>query len=68
MEDSSPPILKISSGATLAKKKNNWIDFDASTMEADALLSLVLRLASGEYRAKEEGNREIAFFKKGVTL
>lgn len=62
------PTLKISSNATLAKKKNNWIDFDASTMEADALLSLVLRLASGEYHAKEEGNREIAFFKKGVTL
>ncbi len=62
------PTLKISSNAALAKKKNNWIDFDASTMEADALLSLVLRLASGEYHAKEEGNREIAFFKKGVTL
>ncbi len=62
------PTLKISSNAALAKKKNNWIDFDASTMEADALLSLVLRLASGEYHAKEEENREIAFFKKGVTL
>ena len=62
------PTLKISSNAPLAKKKNNWIDFDASTMDADGLLSLVLRLASGEYHAKEESNREIAFFKKGVTL
>ncbi len=62
------PTLKISSNASLAKKKNNWIDFDASTMDSDALLSLVLRLASGEYHAKEENNREIAFFKKGVTL
>ena len=62
------PTLKISSNAPLAKKKNNWIDFDASTMDADGLLSMVLRLASGDYRAKEESNREIAFFKKGVTL
>ncbi len=62
------PTLKISSNAPLAKKKNNWIDFDASTMDADGLLSMVLRLASGDYYAKEESNREIAFFKKGVTL
>ncbi len=62
------PTLKISSNAPLAKKKNDWIDFDASTMDDKGLLRMVFALAEGRYYSKEEKRREIAFFKKGVTL
>lgn len=62
------PTLKISSNAVLAHKKGNWIDFDASTMDDEGLFELVLSTINGEYHAKEENKREIAFFKKGVTL
>jgi len=62
------PTLKISSNAHLAKKKHDWIDFDASTMDDAGLLQMVFALAEGRYYSKEEKRREIAFFKKGVTL
>jgi altronate hydrolase len=50
------PTVKISSNSPLARKKQNWIDFDAGrlldgmTLEelGEDLLSLVLRVASGE--------------------
>lgn len=73
------PTLKISSNKEIAEKKPHWIDFDAgslldgtsdmSELEAD-LFDLVLRVASGEERAKNELNdyREIAIWKEGVTL
>ena len=62
------PTLKIATNSTLAKKKPGWIDFNAEPMDADALWSLILRTANGNYRAKSEDLREIAFFKTGVTL
>ncbi len=62
------PTLKISSNTPLAEKKQGWIDLDASGMDEEALLSLVIETANGEYRAKSEDIREIAFYKKGVTL
>jgi altronate hydrolase len=62
------PTLKIATNSLLANRKNNWIDFDASTMDKEGLFNLVISTASGTYKAKQEDNHEIAFFKKGVTL
>jgi altronate hydrolase len=73
------PTLKISSNTELARRKPKWIDFDAGVLvndevsqerAAEELLDVVVRVASGEARAKNElnGFREIAIFKTGVTL
>ncbi|MBQ8840233.1 MAG: altronate dehydratase [Clostridia bacterium] len=71
------PTVKISTNAALAKKKSNWIDFDASvvlnkmTMDqgADSLLSYLVEVAGGKMTKNEEnGFSEIAIFKDGVTL
>ena len=73
------PTIKISTNTELALKKPKWIDFDAGviltgarTLEqsTDELLDFILRVASGEVRAKNElnGFREITIFKTGVTL
>lgn len=73
------PTIKISTNTELAQKKPNWIDFDAGVLADDRiaveqvgrdLLALVLKIASGELKAKNElnGFREIAIFKTGVTL
>jgi altronate hydrolase len=72
------PTLKISTNSDLAHRKPHWIDFDAgrlieegAPMEtlADELMNLVIAVASGEKRAKNEvnGYREMALFKDGVT-
>lgn len=73
------PTIKISTNTELAVKKPKWIDFDAGviltgtrTLEqsTEELLDFILRVASGEVRAKNElnGFREITIFKTGVTL
>ena len=73
------PTLKISSNKEIAEKKPHWIDFSAGALldgsaDMDALeqnlFDLILRVASGEERAKNEINdyREIAIWKEGVTL
>jgi altronate hydrolase len=72
------PTVKISSNTALAEKKNNWIDFDAGVICengdikgcGEALFDYVLRLACGELKTKNEQNgyRDIAIFKDGVTL
>lgn len=72
------PTVKISSNTALAEKKNNWIDFDAGVICengdikgcGEALFDYVLRLACGELETKNEQNgyRDIAIFKDGVTL
>ena len=62
------PTLKIASNTPLADKKQGWIDFNAYTMDADGLFELVVATANGEYQAKSEDVREIAFYKTGVTL
>lgn len=68
------PTVKISTNASLAQRKANWIDFDASpTLDgsdlSDELLSYVIRVAEGE-QTKNEANKyeEISIFKDGVTL
>jgi altronate hydrolase len=73
------PTIKISTNTELALKKPKWIDFDAGVIlgaaktlgqSTDELLDFLLRVASGEVRAKNElnGFREITIFKTGVTL
>lgn len=70
------PTIKIASNSGLAERKRNWIDFDAGKVlsdgvppAAEGLLDLVQRVASGEETAAERnGEREIAIWKRGVTL
>lgn len=64
------PTLKIATNSLLAAHKSHWIDFDAQSGDSDSLLNLILKTANGEYEAKNEENgyREIAIFKDGVTL
>jgi len=71
------PTLKISTNSALAQKKPGWIDFDAGEIlnggsldgAAQELLAQVLAVASGQpCKNEENGYREIAIFKNGVTL
>jgi len=71
------PTLKLATNSGLAQRKPHWIDFDAGRVvsgqsldeAADSLMRLVLETASGApTRAEENGEREIALWKRGVTL
>ena len=70
------PTVKIASNSALAAAKPGWIDFDAGQVlthgtetAAVALLDRILTFASGEATAAERNNeREIALWKRGVTL
>lgn len=71
------PTLKIATNSGLAQRKPHWIDFDAGRIAAgesldaaaDRLMDLVLATASGRpTQAEENGEREIALWKRGVTL
>ena len=63
------PTLKIATNSALAAKKSAWIDYDAQAGTDDGLLQLVLETAGGkETRNEQNGCREIAIFKDGVTL
>ncbi len=62
------PTMKIGTNDRISAYKNNWIDFNAYSMDEEGLFDLVKRAASGEYKCKSEDVREIAFFKTGVTL
>lgn len=70
------PTIKIASNSDLAARKPGWIDFDAGQVidagmdaAARALLDRVVAVASGEITAAEHNDeREIAIWKRGVTL
>jgi altronate hydrolase len=70
------PTVKIASNSELALRKPGWIDFDAGTVltegfddAAAALLARICDIASGsETAAERNGEREIAIWKRGVTL
>ena len=71
------PTMKVSTNSALAALKPSWIDFNAGvlaedeTMEAvsERFIEAVLSAASGApVRSEENGFREIAIFKSGVTL
>jgi altronate hydrolase len=70
------PTVKIASNSALAARKPGWIDFDAGTIlaegfesAADALTARLAAIASGAATAAERaGERDIAIWKRGVTL
>jgi len=72
------PTVKIATNSGLARRKPQWIDFDAgrlfegleSDALADELYRLLIEVASGRQKTRNEewGFREIAIFKDGVTL
>jgi altronate hydrolase len=72
------PTLKISTNTDLYNKKRNWIDFNAGELIGSSnpekidedFLDLIIKTASGDYKAKNEVNdyREISILKDGVTL
>ncbi|RZM05290.1 MAG: altronate dehydratase, partial [Sphingomonas sp.] len=70
------PTIKIASNTDLATRKPGWIDFDAGAVLEDgfpateeALLARIVDVASGaETAAERNGEREIAIWKRGVTL
>ncbi|MBQ7872760.1 MAG: altronate dehydratase [Clostridia bacterium] len=68
------PTVKIATNHSLALRKSNWIDFDASpTLEGNPLTNelfeYIIRVAEGEQTKNElHSYREISIFKDGVTL
>ena len=70
------PTIKIASNSELARRKPGWIDFDAGAVLEDgfapaeaALLATIRAVASGRETAAERNDeREIAIWKRGVTL
>ncbi len=71
------PTMKISTNSDLAQFKRNWIDFNAGTLVegetmaevAPRLLEEVVATAEGKFtKSEQNGYREIALFKDGVTL
>ncbi|MFB9275036.1 UxaA family hydrolase [Cohnella cellulosilytica] len=72
------PTVKLSTNSELARRKKNWIDFDAGRLLqdksmdelTDELWDKMLDIASGEAHTHSEVNgfREIAIFKDGVIL
>ena len=68
------PTVKVATNETLAKKKANWIDFDASpTLSGDPLteefLDYIIDVASGKETTNEVNDyREISIFKDGIVL
>ena len=72
------PTVKIATNANLAARKKGWTDFDAGILlegtsmddAADQMWTQLLAIAEGraQTRNEENGYREIAIFKDGVTL
>lgn len=68
------PTVKVATNENLAKKKSNWIDFDASpTLSGNPLteefLAYIIEVASGRETANEVNDyREISIFKDGIVL
>ena len=62
------PTIKIATNDEISLHKKNWIDFNAYSMDDEGLFDLLLKTINGEYKTKSEDQREIAFYKKGVTL
>lgn len=75
---SAAPTVKISSNSLLAAAKRNWIDFDCGRLleegvslpvMGEELLQYVLTVAGGRLvHSEENGYRDLAIFKQGVTL
>lgn len=62
------PTMKIATNDRLSNFKSNWIDFNAFSMNAEGLFDIIMSTVNGVYKCKNEDQREIAFYKTGVTL
>lgn len=71
------PTVKISTNTPLARRKQNWIDFDCGCIAEEGdlqetgqrLFDYVMAVASGEQVCSERaGYHDMAIFKQGVTL
>ncbi len=72
------PTVKVSSTSALARRKKNWIDFDAGRLThgtgidelEEELLDYVREVASGRATPKAEAGdrRQIAIWRTGITL
>ncbi len=71
------PTVKIATNRSLAERKKNWIDFDASYLlegvsmdeMTNRFINYILQVASGMETANERnGCAEISIFKDGITL
>lgn len=70
------PTLKLATNHDLARRKPGWVDFDAAQVfddgldvATDALMARICAIASGEPARNEvNGERDIAIWKRGVTL
>ena len=72
------PTLKVSTNSDLARRKPQWIDFDAgilldgTTMPEllQRFIAYIIDVCSGKEQttAEAHGNAEFAIFKNGVTL
>ena len=70
------PTVKIATNTELAKKKSNWVDFNAGAVldtdfdtQLEKLIDLVVAVANGKLTKNEINHtKEIAIFKTGVTL
>ncbi|HEX3074941.1 MAG TPA: UxaA family hydrolase, partial [Ignavibacteriales bacterium] len=72
------PTIKISTNTPLYEKKQTWIDFNAGVLVEGAsmenvskqFMEYIIAVASGKEQTKNEinGFKEIALWKKGVTL
>nr|WP_222847387.1 UxaA family hydrolase [Pontiella desulfatans] len=71
------PVVKISSNSALAERKKNWTDYNAGVLlegaamddVGDAFFEYLVDVASGfKTRSEENGYRDFAIWKQGVTL
>lgn len=73
----SVPTIKVSSNSRLAKRKSNWIDFNAGELiesndfenMTEEIFKLLIDIASGRQTKNEQnGYRDISIFKDGVIM
>ena len=63
------PTIKIATNSAVAERKKTWIDFDAQTENENALFDLIIETVNKrKTKSEQNGYREIAIFKDGVTL
>lgn len=73
----SVPTIKVASNSHLAKRKSNWIDFNAGELiksndfenMTEEIFKLLIDIASGRKTKNEQnGYRDISIFKDGVIM
>lgn len=73
----SVPTIKVASNSRLAKRKSNWIDFNAGELiksndfenMTEEIFKLLIDIASGRQTKNERnGYRDISIFKDGVIM